>query len=463
MRDVIFSLMILGVVPVCYKRPFIGLLVFSWLAYMRPQDLCWGFARNQRWSLLIALVMFAGWVVNNPGRMFISDPRTWAMVALGVLVGLGISQAQAVQKYEINRYIEYVKVLVIAIFTTSVIRHKGHLRMMVWVIALSFGFYGVKVGLAGVLSGGSLVVRQGPGGMLEDNNDFSLALVTALPWILHLSTTENRPVFRKGLRIVVPLTALTVILTHSRGAFLSLCVVIFALTWRSKNRVVAFAAMFVVAVIGVIFAPQSYKERISTIGNYEEDGSAMGRLRAWKVAITMAKGNPMLGVGMNKFQQHYLEYSDLGNRDHVRVAHNSYLQIWAECGTPAFLLYLFLIAWSFHDIWRTRRRARKLFRTSWIIQYGTMFETSLAGFIVGAVFLNRAHFDLFYHIVAVILAYGRVARAEMDEFERERPTVASPVRSGRRGELRFQPRSGFDRRPAVRSGYGGQLPVGRAF
>ncbi len=462
MRDVIFTLMILGVIPVAYKRPFIGLLVFSWLAYMRPQDLCWGFARYQRWSMLIALVMFAGWVINVPGRLFPSDPRNWAMIALAILIGLGLADAQAVQKYEINRYIEFVKVVVIALFTTSIIRHKGHLRMMVWVIALSFGFYGVKVGLSGVLSGGSLVVRQGPGGMLEDNNDFSLALVTALPWILHLSTTENRPVFRKGLRIVVPLTALTVILTHSRGAFLSLVVVIMALTWRSKNRIAAFALMFVIAVFGLMMAPQSFKDRIATIGNYEEDGSAMGRLRAWKVAIDMAKGNPILGVGMNKFQQHYLEYSRLENRDHVRVAHNSYLQIWAECGTPAFALYLFLIFWSFVDIWRTRRRANKLFRSSWIIQYGTMFETSLAGFIVGAIFLNRAHFDLFYHVVAVILAYGRIARAEMDAFERDRPT-ATTVRRGRRGELRFQPRSGFDRRPAVPSSFQRRPHVGPTF
>ena len=46
---------------------------------------------------------------------------------------------------------------------------KEHLRVLVWVIALSFGFYGIKVGLAGVLSLGRVQVLQGPGGMLEDN------------------------------------------------------------------------------------------------------------------------------------------------------------------------------------------------------------------------------------------------------------------------------------------------------
>ena len=54
MRDIIFTLMIAGLLPSCFRRPLVGLLTFSWLAYMRTQDLTWGFARHQRWSFLIA-------------------------------------------------------------------------------------------------------------------------------------------------------------------------------------------------------------------------------------------------------------------------------------------------------------------------------------------------------------------------------------------------------------------------
>ena len=46
--------------------------------------------------------------------------------------------------------------------------------------ALSLGFYGVKNGLLGVASGGA-TIKRGPGGMLEDNNDFALALVMNVP------------------------------------------------------------------------------------------------------------------------------------------------------------------------------------------------------------------------------------------------------------------------------------------
>ena len=31
MRDIIVSMIIVGLMPTCYRRPFVGLVVFSWL------------------------------------------------------------------------------------------------------------------------------------------------------------------------------------------------------------------------------------------------------------------------------------------------------------------------------------------------------------------------------------------------------------------------------------------------
>ena len=88
-------------------------------------------------------------------------------------------------------------VIGVALFTTGVVKNREYLRIMVWVIALSFGFYGVKNGLAAILSGGSLVIIQGPGGMLSDNNDFALALCMSIPMLLHLGKSERREHLRR--------------------------------------------------------------------------------------------------------------------------------------------------------------------------------------------------------------------------------------------------------------------------
>ena len=64
---------------------------------------------------------------------------------------------------------------------------------MVWVIALSFGFYGIKVGLAGrALARAQCRSCRGPGGMLEDNNDFSLALcMGAAAALIHIGASGD--------------------------------------------------------------------------------------------------------------------------------------------------------------------------------------------------------------------------------------------------------------------------------
>jgi probable O-glycosylation ligase (exosortase A-associated) len=453
MRDLIVSLFILGTLPTCYRRPFIGLLMFTLLAYMRVQDLTWGFARYQRWSFYVAIVTLVGFLMSKEDKRFmLNDIRCWIMVTLALLVGASLVASGELTTRDINIYVEYWKIIGVALFTTGVVKNLEYFRILIWVIALSFGFFGVKSGLQMILSGGSLVIIQGPGGMLSDNNDFALAMCMSLPWILHIGLAERRTILRRTMIAIVPLSVLTIAATHSRGAFLSLTVTSLLLVWRSQNRVAGFAIFFLAAIAAVIAAPQSYKDRISTISEYETEGSAKGRLDAWKVAFHMIEARPLLGVGFEKFQQNYKRFdpnaTDEGQGGPgTRVTHNSYLEIWSECGTPAFLLYLCLIGLSYVDLWKLRAEAKLRYHSSWILSYTTMFEASLTAFVVGSMFLNRAHFDLFYHLVTIIVVFGVLARAAMKD---ER---AYPVRFTGRGVLALQRTGGFGARPRA-NGFG---------
>jgi probable O-glycosylation ligase (exosortase A-associated) len=439
MRDVLFSILVLGLLPVCYRRPFIGLLTFSWLAYMRGQDLCWNFARNQRWSFLVAIVTVLGYATTQPERWFLRDLRCFMMMFLVVLVTAGAIAAGDYTPHQVDRLFEYTKIVGVALFTTAVVNKPSYLRVILWVIALSLGFYGVKCGLGGVLSGMSFEVLVGPGGMMADNNDFALAMVMAIPMLLHIGTSEANKTLRRGILLTVPLTAMTVIMTHSRGGFLAMSAMFCVLVWRSRNRVAGFTIGALCVVAALIVAPASYTERIKSIEHYEEDGSAMGRLAAWQTAIKMATANPVLGVGLNMFMRNYAKYRSGGEHEGVRVAHNSYLQIWAECGTIALGTYLLMILLTLTGLWRIRRQAQKHYHTSWIINYATMFEATLVGFVVGSTFLNRAHFDLLYHWVALVIAFEHIARREMEN------PLAYPFRRGVGGELVAVARQGFRR------------------
>ncbi|MDF1836945.1 MAG: putative O-glycosylation ligase, exosortase A system-associated [Planctomycetota bacterium] len=420
MRDLVVALFILGSMPFSFRKPFLGILMFSLLAYMRLQDLAWGFAQGQRWSMYLAVISVAGYMADPNRKLPVLNVRT-ALLGLMVLhVGVGLFFAQGPAKVDLAAYQEYVKIVGIAVFTTAVVRTKSHLRILIWVIAMGLGFHGAKNGLMAAVKMGNLYISHGPGGMIKDNNDFALAVAMIIPWIYYLAQSETNPVLVRILKIMVPLCALTVISTRSRGGTLSLAFMGALMVWRSRNRLIGIILGLFAVVVVVAMAPEEYKERLGTIQTYEEDGSAMGRIRAWKVAFRMIDAHPMFGVGFNRFAMNHLEFEPnptLGQQSghSALVAHNSYLQIWAESGTPAFLIYLALMAATFWDVWRVRWRAKKLYVDSWILSYCSMFEVSLATFMLGSIFLNRAAFDLVYHLFAVVVVFGIVARRQMDE------------------------------------------------
>jgi len=454
MRDVIVSLALISLFPACFRRPFVGLIVFSWLAYMRVQDLTWGFARGMRWSYYVAVITFAGYVVNSGGRFFAADIRSFIMLTMVVLVSTSVALSERPDAETISRLLEYVKIVVIALFTTVVVKTREHLRILMWVIALSLGFYGVKSGVWGILTFGGGVIKQGPGGMLADNNDFALALAMAVPLLVNVGLSEKRDLLRRAFFITVPLTMITIVLTHSRGGFLSLTGAIGVMVWRSKNRVAGVVIGMLIGLCALVLAPASYKERIASIADYKSEGSAQARFASWAVAYRMAMAHPILGVGLGKFTQHYMRHEPNPTAQQragfdIFVAHNSYLQIWAECGTMAFLLYWMLLFISFFTIWRTRARAKRLYYSSWIINYATGMEASLVAFMIGSTFLNRAHFDLFYHFVAVVCVFGVIAQREMDT-----PVKVRKRKDKRRvrGELVAVEGGGFGSRP-VRRGF----------
>ena len=427
MRDLlVFSTVVLAL-PIAFRRPYLGLLLFSWLAYMRPQDLCLSFAREMRFSFLAGATMIAGWLVYESHRRPFArwEFRTRLMVALAVLVSVSFALARVQEAYHVRYYVEFLKILLIALFTTGQVDTRERLRWILWTIALCLAFYGLKGGLFGLLTGGSAILR-GPGGMLEDNNDFALALVMNIPLLFYLGRSEGVGWIKIATIVGVLLTIITILLTHSRGAFVALVAMLLWMAWISGHLFRATGALGVLAALFFAFAPADVIDRIATISQGGAETSAAARLRSWAVARRMIADNPVLGVGLRNFQEHYQEYLEQPSAEEglTHVAHNSYLQIWAEAGSPAFLVYLALLSSVFLVGWQVRRQARAGPHMLWAAQYSRMLEASMVGFMVGAVFLNRGHFDLVYHFLALVTCVALVAHAAI---------VQAPKSATRRG------------------------------
>jgi probable O-glycosylation ligase (exosortase A-associated) len=311
--------------------------------------------------------------------------------------------------------------------------------MLLWTIALCLGFYGFKGGLFGLLSGGAVILR-GPGGMLEDNNDFALALVMNIPLLFYLGRSEKRREIRLFCDVTIMLSMITILLTHSRGGFLALVGALLVIAWRSGRLTQAIFALLVLTLGFFAFAPQHVIDRILSIGIEGADSSVQARFNSWTIALRMVVDNPWFGVGLRNFQEHFFTYgSDLidPNARFAHVAHNSYLQIWAEGGTIAFVVYLFLLTSVFVSCWKIRSVSKNRPDLSWAFDYARMMEATTVGFMIGAMFLNRGHFDLIYHWLGIVTCLILIVRAQLKvipEAEGRKPIgVELRWRSAQRG------------------------------
>lgn len=408
MRDLVVLAIVFATLPVIVFRPFFGLLIYSWLAYMRPQDMTWGMSRWLPLSQWVAIAMLLGLLVTlGRERLLVVRLQTVLLLLLGLWISLTVLTAVLPETSQ-DVYGNYWKAIVIAVLTTGLVRDRERFRQLYILIPFSIGFLGAKRGLVGLLRGG-IQYNDGPGGLMKDNNSFALMLNMMLPLLVGIATTDERKWVRVTAGLMAALCVPTILFTFSRGGLLTLCVVSALLLWRSKNRFVVAGLMGLALVALLAFTSASmmekYRNRASSIENYEEDGSAQGRLNAWRTSWYVFLDHPVFGVGPNNLEVVFRRYSP--SSDRFRVAHNAYFQVLAESGFPALLLFVGAIGAA---LWRMER-FRKATPVRWAEVQARMLQVSIVAYMIGSLFLNTAYNEVIYHLIALTVCLEVVATA----------------------------------------------------
>jgi putative inorganic carbon (HCO3(-)) transporter len=400
MRDVLVTLIVFGSLPLILARPYVGILVWSWLGYMNPHRLSFGFAYDFPFALCVGIATLLGVLISR-------EPKRLPMTALTVLWMVFILWMCVTTFYAIypdQAVVQLEKVLKIQLmtFTTIVLmRSKERLRLLVWVIVISLGYYGVKGGIFTILTGGDFRVWGPPGTFVEGNNEIALALLMILPLMQYLrTTTENRWV-RLGLIVSMVLCAFSIVGSQSRGALIGGAAMAFFLWIKSKRKLVAGVALLVLIPTLFVFMPDAWHDRMRSIETYQEDQSAMGRIYTWQMAFNLANDRP-LGGGFEMWSAETFErYSPENKVPHD--AHSIYFKVLGEHGWLGLLLFLAvgLMAWRTGS-W-TIRHVKGHPDLRWLSDFARMIQVSLAAFAAGGAFLGLSYFDLYWHLVAMLV------------------------------------------------------------
>jgi probable O-glycosylation ligase (exosortase A-associated) len=223
----------------------------------------------------------------------------------------------------------------------------------------------------------------------------------AIPLLRFLQLQLTHRWGRHAMSATMLLCAVASLGSYSRGALLAMGAMVSFLWWNGKNKLSVGMVLFMAAPLLVAFMPDAWMGRMSSIGEYQEDESSMGRISAWWNAWNIAFHYPF-GVGFNAARPElFALYSPTPEK--VHAAHSIYFQI---LGNHGFIgLFLFLTMWI--ATWRSagwlRTRCTKIPEAAWCVDMGAMCQVCLMGYAVGGAFLSLAYFDLPYNVMVMVV------------------------------------------------------------
>jgi putative inorganic carbon (HCO3(-)) transporter len=424
-RDVVVVAIILGAVPICFFRPYIGILLWVWVAYFNPHRYCYGFAYNFPVAITVAVPTLLGilfsrdlnrrWLNWQSGMLLCF----WAWTFFTYFNALHIPFFQDHMLDAKAELVRLSKILLMTFMMILVVTTKEKLRIVTLLTALCFSFLAIKGTIFGALTGGQYRVWGPPDSFLEDNNSVGLAMNMAIPMMFYLARDEQNRWIRWALYGAVPCAILTVLLTYSRGGMLGLAAVLCAMALKSKYKFLGAFAVVTCALLVLTFAPAKWTDRMSTLKHEGVDSSAQQRLVSWGTTWNFVQDYPIAGGGFETlpdprvFQRYQSRPMPGGYIS--SGPHSIYFQVLGDHGFVGLAIYLALLLSCLLGAWRLRRRTRGLPEMDWVEPYSNIVEASLVGFMVSGAFLGLADFDLYFQVVAFVVLLKIIHRKEMME------------------------------------------------
>jgi probable O-glycosylation ligase (exosortase A-associated) len=388
-RDIALAMVLLACIPIIFKRPWFGIIVWTWIAFMNPHKQAWGFMTEMPVALVIALVTLASILRSQEPKKI---PWTRESVTLAIfVVWMTFTTFFALYPSEAwPQWDKVIKIQFMIFIAMMVINDPFRLNVLVWTIALSIGYYGVKGGIFTILHGGVYRVYGPSGSFIADNNCMGLALAMTVPLMYYLYREQaKRWYVRWGLLGAMLLTALAAFGTHSRGALLGMGAMGVMFWWKSRQKFFTALLGFFVAVFVYNFMPQEWFDRMSTIKTYDEEVSAQNRFDSWRFAYNLALSR-ITGGGFETFA---------GRSD----AHSIYFEVMGEHGFVGFGLFVLLGIFTWLKAGSIRRKTEKVPELAWMALLARMSQVSLVAYATAGAFLGMGYFDYPYNLVLILV------------------------------------------------------------
>ena len=430
MRDILIVALFLFVIYHSFKRPYIGVCAWIWIALTAPTKWAFGFSTSFRMNLTIVLVTFLSYLFAFKDKKLSLGGVGWLMILFLIQATISTLAQNTITGADVfGHYTEHLKTALLFIFIVLIIRTRVEIITFIWCIVFSVSAYAAMEGLKFILSGGGHEII-GRAGVIIDRNDLAVAINMSIPMIFFLMSTTQHKLLRMGLWMLALLNIVAVVGTYSRGGFIGLCIIAIAAWMRSSHKTVL--ALIAALLLPTLYmnTPEQWRERQSTVSTAAtEDGSFIGRLWAWKISTLIALDDPLTGGGYRAvtdpvlwryyapFTPHFgpIETPTVPEYLAPKAAHNIYFQVLGDHGFIGLFLFVMILARSFLINRANQLKAKKL-GLGWLENFSSALNVSIIGYCITGLNVSLAYFDLIYAVLGLVVVCNIiVAKAANNE------------------------------------------------
>jgi O-antigen ligase len=267
-----------------------------------------------------------------------------------------------------------------------------------------------------------------PGSVVTDPNYFTISTLLCLPLAFYLMLEQQSPWERWFCFGCLVLTLLGATLAASRGGFLGLMAAFLFVVWHSRRRLRNLALLSLLVLPLSLASPVSPVKRLWHPTHSEVEAQD-NRLVAWTAGLGMIRTHPLAGIGLGNFKTFMPLYAGPEVRIDT-IGHNAYVDIAAEMGIPALLVFLGILYSSYRNLRQVSRRLQGS-GSHFLLQAALGLQAGLLGCAVALFFVSGQYQKLLWLMVFLSIcvpSFVPVAADESPDPEKSRPG-AGPIQA----------------------------------
>ena len=329
-----------------------------------------------------------------------------------LLLFLGLMFISAVfsidRELSLAQYLTYLQLFVLYVIIVDFVDNEPKLQYLITFLLIGgtisgiysiYNFYFAR----GALFGFS-ISREG--GFLQNANRFGYVQTLIFLFTFPYAINMRRRFYRVVSILLAAVILFSSFLSLSRGVSLALVVTGgYAVIKLFRQRKISGGLLITLIIISVLL-PVAYWERLDTI-IYPDglEGSRYVRLAFLQDGLRMGVNHPLMGVGLGRFNEEFLNVSNKAVFTLAGGAHNMYVSILAENGIPAFVVFLLLVYNSLRKPMLYKNRTNtKLAYYSYGIELGMVFSLGIG------CFATIEYSKMFWLLLAMCAVPERIVR-----------------------------------------------------